>query len=107
MRDLPKLSKIELSSEYIKVTAGEARTRFAEVIDYAGRQNERIVVTEYGRPAAAIVSVSDLNKIEEFSKIDWDTKIQQSFVNFSFQEIFTKMLSDKSQLSDASEIKTG
>jgi prevent-host-death family protein len=47
------------------LTAEEARERFAEVLERAGRGKERILLTQGGEPLAVIVPVDDLEYLEE------------------------------------------
>lgn len=48
-----------------EMQAEQARKDFSDCLERAGFGNERIVVTRFGRPLAALVSISDLNRLEE------------------------------------------
>lgn len=52
----------------IFLTTVEARENFAELIDRAAAAGERIVVTRHGEPMAALVSLGDLELIEEIER---------------------------------------
>lgn len=52
----------------IFLTTVEARENFAELIDRAALTGERIVVTRHGEPMAALVSLDDLELIEEIER---------------------------------------
>jgi antitoxin YefM len=41
------------------------KARFSEIVDRVARQQERIVVTRNGKPAAVLVSPDDLESLEE------------------------------------------
>ena len=41
------------------------KERFSEFVDRVGRTHERITVTKNGRPAAVLISVEDLESLEE------------------------------------------
>ncbi len=42
-----------------------AKSRLNELIDEAVRTNERVTITRHGRPAAVLISVDDLESMEE------------------------------------------
>jgi antitoxin YefM len=42
-----------------------AKARFSEVVDRVERQQDRVIVTRNGKPAAVIVSLDDLESLEE------------------------------------------
>ena len=39
--------------------------RLSEVVDKVEREHDRVVITKYGRPAAVVVSVDDLESLEQ------------------------------------------
>jgi len=41
------------------------KSRFSELVDRVQRQQDRIVVTRNGRPAAVLISTDDLESLEE------------------------------------------
>lgn len=43
----------------------DVKNRFSEVIDGIEREHGRVVVTKHGRPAAVVISVDDLESLEE------------------------------------------
>jgi antitoxin YefM len=43
----------------------EVKARLSEIVDRVLRQQERVVVTRNGRPAAVLVSPDDLESLEE------------------------------------------
>lgn len=52
----------------IFLTTVEARENFAELIDRAATSGERIVITRHGEPMAALLSLDDLELIEEVER---------------------------------------
>ena len=43
----------------------EVKNRLSEVVDTVEREHGRVVITRHGRPAAAVLSVEDLESLEE------------------------------------------
>lgn len=43
----------------------DVKAHLSEIVDLVERQHERVVITRHGRPAAVIVSVQDLENLEE------------------------------------------
>ena len=43
----------------------DVKARLNELIDEAVRTNERVTITRHGRPAAVLISVDDLESLEE------------------------------------------
>jgi len=52
----------------IFLTTVEARENFAELIDRAALSAERIVITRHGEPMAALISLEDLELVEEIER---------------------------------------
>lgn len=58
------MAKAESRRKRVEVAVQEAREDMRDYLDRVEFRGERIVVTRYGRPAAALVSMADLEKIE-------------------------------------------
>jgi antitoxin YefM len=43
----------------------EVKNRLSEVVDEVEREHARVVITKHGRPAAVVMSVEDLESLEE------------------------------------------
>ena len=43
----------------------EVKNRLSEVVDRLEREHGRVVITEHGRPAAVMLSLEDLESLEE------------------------------------------
>lgn len=44
---------------------GEVKNRLSEVVEEIEREHGRLVITKHGRPAAVVISVEDLESLEE------------------------------------------
>lgn len=47
------------------VPLGQVKNRLSEVVDRLEREHGRVVITRHGRPAAVIISIEDLESLEE------------------------------------------
>lgn len=43
----------------------DVKNRLSEVVDTVEREHDRVVITKHGRPAAVVISVADLESLEE------------------------------------------
>jgi len=43
----------------------DVKNRLSEVVDQVEREHDRVVITKHGRPAAVVVSIDDLESLEE------------------------------------------
>src|SRR5680860_589271 len=50
-------------SEHLSLA--DVKNRLSEVVDTVERQHARVVITKHGRPSAVLVSVEDLESLEE------------------------------------------
>jgi antitoxin YefM len=48
-----------------QVPLAEVKNRLSEVVDVVEREHARVVITKHGRPAAVVVSLADLESLEE------------------------------------------
>lgn len=62
MRSLPRPTRI-LVIETLPLS--DVKARLSELVDRVQREDDRIVVTRNGRPAAVLVSPDDLESLEE------------------------------------------
>lgn len=53
----------------------DTRDHLSEVVDRIERQHGRVVVTRHGRPAAVLVSLEDLESLEETAHIMSDASL--------------------------------
>jgi antitoxin YefM len=53
------------------------KDRFSEYVDRVEREHERVIVTRNGRPAAVLLSVDDLEALEETLAILSDAVLMQ------------------------------
>lgn len=47
------------------MSLADVKARFSEVVDRVQRQQDRVVVTRNGKPAAVLISPDDLESLEE------------------------------------------
>lgn len=55
----------------------EVKNRLSEVVDRVEREHGRVVITKHGRPAAVVISVEDLEGLEETLAILSDPKLMR------------------------------
>jgi len=48
-----------------QIPLADVKNRLSEVVDRLEREHGRVVITKHGRPAAVIISVDDLESLEE------------------------------------------
>ena len=51
------------------VALADAKNRLSEVVERLEREHGRVVITKHGRPAAVMLSVEDLDSLEETLEI--------------------------------------
>lgn len=65
----------------------DVKNRLSEVVDQVEREHDRVVITKHGRPAAVVVSIDDLESLEEtldvMSKPRLLAEIRDSLVEMS------------------------
>jgi antitoxin YefM len=47
------------------VSLAEVKNHLSEYVDRVEREHERVVITKHGRPAAVVISIDDLESLEE------------------------------------------
>ncbi len=62
------------------IPLADAKARFSEIVERVVSQQERVVVTRNGRPAAVLVSPDDLESLEETLAILSDPGLTASVV---------------------------
>lgn len=55
----------------------DVKNRLSEVVDRLEREHGRVVITKHGRPAAVVISVEDLEGLEETLEILSDPKLMR------------------------------
>ena len=55
----------------------EVKNRLSEVVDQLEREHGRVVITKHGRPAAVVLSIADLEGLEETLDILSDPKLMR------------------------------
>lgn len=62
---LPKVATVVGMLGTEQMALAEVRDRLSEVVDRLQREHGRVVITKHGRPAAVVLSVDDLESLEE------------------------------------------
>ena len=78
------------------VNARIARSNFSRLINTARIENERVVITDHGEPAAAVIPIRDLRLLDLLYQMRWIDHISdKSFKDMSLEEFkeFNKILS--------------
>jgi antitoxin YefM len=57
------------------ISLSEAKTKFSAIIDMVGANDEEVIVTKNGRPAAVIISPGEYESIKETTRIRTDTEL--------------------------------
>jgi antitoxin YefM len=47
------------------MTLRDVKNQLSEVVDQVEREHDRVVITKHGRPAAVVLSIADLESLEE------------------------------------------
>lgn len=55
----------------------DVKNRLSEVVDRLEREHGRVVITKHGRPAAVVLSVADLEGLEETLEILADPRLMR------------------------------
>ncbi len=55
----------------------DVKNRLSEVVDRLEREHGRVVITKHGRPAAVVISLEDLEGLEETLDILSDQKLMR------------------------------
>lgn len=61
-----------------QIPLGAVKNRLSEVVERIGREHGRVVVTKHGQPAAVILSVEDLESLEETLEILGDPRLLEA-----------------------------
>ncbi len=60
------------------VPLADAKNRLSEVVERLEREHGRVVITKHGRPAAVMLSIADLESLEETLEILSDPALMRS-----------------------------
>jgi antitoxin YefM len=64
-RGLEKLAILMAMSVSEQMPLADVKNRLSEVVDRLEREHGRVVITKHGHPAAVVISVEDLESLEE------------------------------------------
>lgn len=52
-----------------QLALADAKNRLSQIVDHLEREHGRVVITKHGRPAAVLISIDDLESLEETLEI--------------------------------------
>lgn len=55
----------------------EVKNRLSEVVDRLEREHGRVIITKHGRPAAVVITIEDLEDLEETLNVLSDPKLMR------------------------------
>lgn len=55
----------------------DVKNRLSEVVERLEREHGRVVITKHGRPAAVVLSITDLEGLEETLEVLSDSKLMR------------------------------
>jgi prevent-host-death family protein len=64
-----------MSSAAEHMPLADVKNRLSEVVERLEREHGRVVITKHGRPAAVVISVEDLEGLEETLDVLSDPKV--------------------------------
>jgi prevent-host-death family protein len=58
-----------------QLSLADVKNRLSEVVDRVEREHDRVVITRHGKPAAVVLSIDDLESLEETLSILSDSSL--------------------------------
>ena len=89
--DISEKRNADILESHPHVNARSARSNFSRLVNTARIDNERVIITEYGEPAAAIVPINDIRILENIPDLGWVDKISDK----DFEELSLKELKER------------
>ena len=91
---MPKLNEADLASrdadlleDHFFINSREARSNFSRIIDLARVENNKVIITDRGDPAAAVVPIKDVRLLDLIEKIGFTKKLEDhGYKDFSVAE---------------------
>jgi antitoxin YefM len=71
-----------------QMSLADVKNRLSEVVDRLEREHGRVIITKHGHPAAVVISVEDLESLEESLDI-MDSAARLSDIRESLAELST------------------
>jgi prevent-host-death family protein len=95
------------------VMVSELRNRLASVVNRVYRKETRVLLEKSGIPVAALVSVDDLNRLQQLDR-EWDRttkaieRLSQAFADVPVPELEAKIdeIIAEGRAKDAAELRT-
>lgn len=68
----------DVLDEHDHVNSRSARSNFSRLVNKARIDHKRVVITDHGEPAAAIISIDDLRTLDRLTDLEWIDNIPQT-----------------------------
>ncbi len=66
-----------MSSTADQMSLADVKNRLSEVVERLEREHGRVVITKHGRPAAVVLSIEDLESLEETLSVLSNTALME------------------------------
>jgi antitoxin YefM len=77
MRDSRKIAILMAMAAAEHLPLADVKNRLSEVVDRLEREHGRVIITKHGKPAAVLLSIDDLEGLEETLEILADPKLMR------------------------------
>jgi prevent-host-death family protein len=78
---------MDVLEKHISINSRDARSNFARIVDTARNDQNTLVITEHGEPAAALISINDLKILDWIQKRNIKDMISDAvFSDMTFDE---------------------
>jgi antitoxin YefM len=72
---LARVMSMTAAAEHMPLA--EVKNRLSEVVDRLEREHGRVIITKHGRPAAVVITIEDLEDLEETLNVMSDPKLMR------------------------------
>lgn len=79
--NIEKKRNADILETHSYVNARSARSNFSRLVNTARIDKERVIITEHGEPAAAIVPIKDVRLLDKIPNLDWIDNISDAEFN--------------------------
>ncbi len=99
--DISSKKDADLLDDHASVNSRAARTNFRRLINTARIDKETVIITDHGEPAAAVIPISDLRKLDKLNTLNSRDKIGSlDFKSMSAQELREFILGPEKLVDD-------
>ena len=97
--DISEKRNADILETHPHVNARSARSNFSRLVNTARIDKERVIITEYGEPAAAIVPINDIRILENVPDLGWIDQItDKDFEEISLEELKNRLRGHRENL---------